>query len=915
MKPGPGPIAEPAHDILRGRRHPLEVFFAPRTVAVIGATDKAASVGRTILWNLLNNPLGGMVFPVNPSRDSVLGIKAYPNIAAVPAAVDLAVIVTPAHTVPGVVAECAAAGVKGAVIISAGFREVGPAGAELEVQVLEGARRGRMRVIGPNCLGVMSPVTGLNATFSGAMARPGNVAFVSQSGALCTAILDWSLREFVGFSAFISIGSMLDVGWGDLIDYLGDDPRTRSIILYMESIGHPRSFLSAARQVALNKPIIVIKAGRSDAAARAAASHTGALAGSDEVLDAAFRRVGVLRVNNLSDLFYMAEVLAKQPRPRGPRLAILTNAGGPGVLATDALISQGGELAQLAPETLERLDKILPNHWSHGNPVDILGDATAERYSKAADVLARDPNSDGLLVILAPQGMADPADVAEALKPHARTDDKPALASFMGGAQVAAAEGILNRANIPTFSYPDTAARAFQYMWSYSYNLRGLYETPQLVAASADGLAARSVVTKLVEDARRAGRTLLTEVESKKLLHAYGIPVVETRAASDENEAVRAAEDIGYPVVLKLLSEIVTHKSDVGGVHLDLGDTAAVREAYRAIEASASQKFGAAAFLGVSVQPMVKRRGYEVIVGSTLDAQFGPVILFGAGGVLVEVFRDRALAIPPLNTTLARRMMEQTRIYKALGGMRGRQPADLAALEQLMVRFSELVLEQQAIKEIDVNPLLVAPEGNLALDARVVLHDSTISLDELPRPAIRPYPIQYAAQVGLKDGMQVTIRPIRPEDEPLMVEFHRALSDRSVYLRYLHAVSLDYRVAHERLTRICFVDFDREIVLVVEHRPSDAAAAEIAAVGRLSLQAGSDEAETAILVRDSFQNRGLGTELLRRLIAIARAERIRRVSAETLAENIEMQQVCRKLGFTTQRAPEDASLVRAVMDL
>jgi len=416
MAQAPAPNAEPAHDILRGRVHPLDVFFAPKTVALVGATEKPASVGRSVLWNLLTSPFGGTVFPINPKQDAVLGIKAYPSIAAAPARIDLAVIATPAATVPGVVAECVEAGVKGAIIISAGFKETGAKGAELETQILAHARRGRMRVIGPNCVGLMSPLTGLNATFLGTMARPGDVAFVSQSGALCAAILDWSLREFVGFSSFVSIGSMVDVGWGDLIDYLGDDPRTRSIILYMESIGDPRSFLSAARQVALNKPIIVIKAGRSPAAARAAASHTGALTGSDEVLDAAFRRVGVLRVNSIADLFYMADVLAKQPRPKGPRLTIVTNAGGPGVLATDALAALGDEPAALTPESLEALDRILPPHWSHGNPVDTLGDASPARYAQAVEIAAQDANTDGLLVMLAAQGLTDPADVAEARK-------------------------------------------------------------------------------------------------------------------------------------------------------------------------------------------------------------------------------------------------------------------------------------------------------------------------------------------------------------------------------------------------------------------------------------------------------------------------------------------------------------------
>ena len=911
MAHAPAVNAEPAHDILRGRVHPLDVFFAPRTVAVIGATDKPASVGRTVLWNLLSSPFGGTVFPINPKHDAVLGIKSYPNIAAAPASVDLAVIVTPAMTVPGIVAECVAAGVKGTIIISVGFKETGAKGADLEAQIIAQARRGRMRVIGPNCLGVMSPLTGLNATFAGAMARPGDVAFISQSGALCAAVLDWSLREFVGFSSFISIGSMADVGWGDLIDYLGDDPRTRSIILYIESIGDPRPFLSAARQVALSKPIIVIKAGRSPAAARAAASHTGALTGSDEVLDAAFRRAGVLRVNSISDLFYMADVLAKQPRPRGPRLAIVTNAGGPGVLATDALTELGSEPATLTDETLKALDGILPQHWSHGNPVDTLGDASPARYARAVEIAAQDANSDGVLVILAPQGLSNPADVAEALKPHAHIAGKPILASFMGGAQVAAAEAILNRSGIPTFPYPDAAVRMFHYMWRYSYNLRGIYETPQIVAEA--GEAAASVST-LIGTARQSGRKVLTEFESKQILKAYGIPVVETRLAGSADAAVREAKELGYPVSLKLHSATITHKTDVGGVQLLLSDEPAVRKAYAAIENSVRDKAGAAAFQGVSVQPMVRMEGYELILGSTLDPQFGPVLLLGAGGQLVEIFQDRALALPPLNTTLARRMMEQTRIFKALEGTRGRRPVDLSALEQLMVRFSRLVMEQRAIREIDVNPLLVSPDGIVSLDARVLLNDASIPEDQLPPPAIRPYPSRYVAPERLKDGTVVTIRPIRPEDEGLMVKFHHELSERSVYMRYFHTLSLDRRVAHERLTRICFVDYDREMVLVAEGRTPEGEP-EIVGVGRVNRLSLAGEAETAILVRDSYQNKGLGTALLRRLIAFAREEKIWVLGADTLAENVEMQQICRKLGFEIQRHADDPSMVRAVLRL
>ncbi|HEX9284572.1 MAG TPA: acetate--CoA ligase family protein, partial [Nitrospirales bacterium] len=777
---------ELAQDILRTRKHPLDVFFAPKSVAVIGASETAGSVGRTILWNLISNSFGGTVFPVNSKRASVLGIKAYPSVAALPDAIDLAVIATPAPTVPAIVDECVAAGVKGAIIISAGFKECGAEGAALEKRILAAAQRGSLRIIGPNCLGLMNPISGLNATFAGKMALAGNVGFISQSGALCTAVLDWSLRELVGFSSFISIGSMLDVDWGDLIDYLGDDPRTRSIIIYMESIGDARSFLSAAREVALTKPIIVIKAGRTEAAAKAAASHTGALTGSDEILDAAFRRSGVLRVNNIADLFYMAEVLAKQPRPKGPRLTVLTNAGGPGVLAADSLIGNGGELAELSQETIDSLNKLLPAHWSHNNPIDILGDAGPERYAKAVEIVAQDPGSDGLLVILTPQAMTDPTQTAEQVKAFASLNNKPILASWMGGASVAAGESILNSSNIPTFPYPDTAARAFQYMWRYSYNLRALYETPVLPVDSEEWTPERGRVEELIRSARGEGRTLLTEFESKQLLAAYGIPTLETVIAVSEKEAVKAATAIGYPVVLKLHSSTITHKTDVGGVQLNLVNAVAVRSAYRAIRQAVHDKAGAEHFLGVTVQPMIRHDGYEIIVGSTLDSQLGPVILFGSGGQLVEVYKDRALALPPLNTTLARRLIEQTRIFAALKGVRGRKAVDIAALEQLLVRFSQLVVEQRWIREIDINPLLASPERMVALDARIVLHGPDVGAEELPELAIRPYPVQYVAPWTTKDGTVVTIRPIRPEDEPLMVKFHETLSEQSVYFRYFH---------------------------------------------------------------------------------------------------------------------------------
>jgi acetyltransferase len=914
MKPSAMRGLERAHDIYRQTYHPLDVFFSPASVAVVGATEAAGSVGRTILWNLISSPFGGTVYPVNPKRSHVLGIRAYPSLGAIPEPVDLAMIVTPAPTVPGIVGECVDKGVKGAVVISAGFKECGPAGVQMEEEIVAQLRRGRMRLIGPNCLGVMCPLTGLNASFARTQAQPGNVALISQSGAICTAILDWSLREQVGFSAFLSIGSMLDVDWGDLIDHLGDDPDTRSIIIYMESIGDPRAFLSAAREVALSKPIIVIKAGRTEAAARAAASHTGALAGSDEVLEAAFRRSGVLRVNSIADLFSVAGVLAKQPRPKGKRLTILTNAGGPGVLATDALVAHGGELAPLSDETVESLNALLPPHWSHNNPVDILGDAKPDRYAKAVEIVARDPNSDGLLVILTPQSMTDPTATAEQLKRFANLDGKPILTRWMGGAEILAGEQILNQAKIPTFSYPDNAVLIFQYMCQYSYNLRGLYETPMLVAEDKENGIDRTRARKIIKDVQKDGRSLLDEYESKQLLAAYGIPTVPTLVAASEDEAAQLAARAGYPVALKVFSHTITHKTDVGGVKLRLGDAEAVRQAYRAIQKSVSEKAGPEHFQGVTVQPMIESRGYEVILGCSFDAQFGPVLLFGSGGQLVEVFRDRALALPQLNTTLARRLMEQTRIWRALQGVRGQKAVDSAALERLLVRFSYLVTDQRRIREIDINPLLVSSEGMIALDARIVLHGAEIAEEKLPELAIRPYPVQYAYQWKMKDGAPVIIRPIRPEDEPLMVNFHHTLSERSVYMRYFHMLSLSRRIEHERLTRICFIDYDREMALVAELTDPETGAKEILGVGRLSKLHGLQGAEVAIVISDRFQRKGLGSELLNRLLEIGRDEKLDYIVAEILRENPEMLRMVEKAGFRLESSG-DESTVKAVFDL
>lgn len=913
LKPLKPTQADRSQDVYRLTSHPLNAFFKPQSVAVIGATEKLGSVGRAVFWNLLSTPFGGTVYPVNPKRPSLLGVKAYPKVSELPEVPDLAVVCTPAATVPDVMEECAQAGIPAAIIISAGFKETGPEGAALENKVLEIARKGGIRVIGPNCLGILTPPTGLNASFAKETTLPGKVAFLSQSGALGTAILDWSLKNRVGLSAFASVGSMADVGWGDMIDYFGSDPNTNSIVIYMESIGDARSFLSAAREVVLTKPIVVIKAGRTGAAAQAAASHTGSMAGNDEVLDAAFERCGVLRADHISEIFDLADILAKQPRPRGNKLTIITNAGGPGVLATDSLIRRGGQLAELSLGTEQTLNQFLPEAWSHHNPIDVLGDADADRYAKTLEVVMKDEKNDGLLVILTPQQMTDATAVAEKLKPYAKIDGKPVFASWMGGDQVLTGATLLSHAGIPTYEYPDDAVRTFVDLWRYSYNLKGIYETPQALPEFTTQPPDRRKAVEILNAAKAQKRTLLTEDESKNLLSSYGIPVVQTVMAKTADEAAQTAEKMGFPIVVKLYSETLTHKTDVGGVKLNLKGRDEVKAAFEDIQKSVNEKAGAGHFQGVTVQPMIKTGGQEIIVGSHIDPQFGPVVLFGMGGELVEVFQDVALALPPLNTNLARRMMEKTKIFKALKGVRGAKPVDMNALEQLLVRFSYLVVEQPWIKEIDINPILASAEGLLALDARVILNPLETPEAALPKPAIRPYPTQYVSTTKLKSGAEVTLRPIRPEDEPLLVKFHETLSETSVFMRYFQPLNISRRVAHERLTRTCFTDYDREMALVALAKNPQTGETDLLGVGRLSRVRWKEEAEYSILISDQWQNKGLGGLMMRTLLEIGRKEGLKKIVGYILPENGRMQTVCAKLGFQVKHT-QDTGLITATIE-
>jgi acetyltransferase len=859
--------------------------------------------------NLLRNPFGGVVFPVNPKRQSVHGVYCFPSIADVPAKVDLAVIATPAPTVPGLVEQCIEHGVKGAILISAGFSELGDEGRALEARIRDTAR-GSIRLIGPNCLGVIHPPSNLNASFASAMAAPGNLALLSQSGAICTSILDWAIEKHIGFSSFVSVGAMADVDFADLIDYFADDPNTKSIILYMESIGDVRKFLSAARAVARTKQVIVVKSGRHEAGARAAASHTGALAGADAVFDAAFRRAGVLRVATIPDLFNMAEILATQPRPRGPALTIITNAGGPGVMATDALMLEGGQLAPIGDDTRRALDAILPPFWSHANPIDVLGDATPERYRKVVELCARDPNMQGLLVLLTPQAMTDPTETARQLAPFALLPNKPVLASWMGGASVRPGRDFLNQAGIPTFDSPEDAIRAFLHMVEYERNQALLYETP--AALPEDWQPDTDAVRRMLSAVRASKRTLLTEAEAKQVLASYGIPVTPTAACKTAEEAITAARKMGYPVVLKLLSETITHKSNAGGVQLNLADDDSIRRAFAVIRENA-QRYAiahglpSAVFDGVTVQPMIRDKGYELIVGSSLDRQFGPVILFGTGGVLVEIFKDRALALPPLNRTLARRLMERTQIYHALQGVRGQKAVNRDELEMLLVRFSQLIVDFPEIHELDINPLLASPERVLALDARVLLGKAD---EPKPRLAVHPYPNQYTHSFRLPDGTELTIRAIRPEDEPLIVELHGSHSERTIRMRFF---SLVKTLARDSLIRFCHLDYDREMALVAV-RHDEQGAPHIVGVSRYYLQPETGVAEFAVVVNDAYQGLGLGFHLMERLIDLARQAGVKTLVGSVLSENKGMLQLSRDLGFTV-RPTEDIGVMEAMLEL
>ncbi len=883
----------------------LDRIFRPRRIALIGASTNPRSVSGTLLRNLVGSGFQGVVYPVNPGFESVLGVQCWPDLAHLPRTPDLAVICSPAAEVPEVVRACGEAGVRGAVIISAGFRETGAAGAALEQRVREEMRRFEgLRVLGPNCLGFIVPDASLNLTFAHGMPKAGSVAFLSQSGALCTSVLDWAIDQGIGFSHFVSVGNMLDVDFGDLMDYFGEDEKTRSILLYVESVTDARHFLSAARAFARGKPIVAYKAGRFPESAKAAASHTGALASEDEVFDAAFARAGIARVYEIADIFNCAELIGRHKPPAGPRLGIVTNAGGPGVMAVDALVARRGVLATLSPETLAALDEALPPAWSHANPVDVLGDANSKRYAKAAGLVLADPQVDALLAVLTPQAMTNPTATAKELGELAAGARKPILAAWLGGSSMREGVQILGRAGVPCYGTPEEAVQAFMTLVAYARNLEALYETPREIPVEfpLDRQDLRARFSTLVRDESDT----LSETASKTVLGAYGIPVTLPVPAADAEAAVRTAAQLGYPVVLKLDSPDITHKSDVGGVALDLPDEAAVRAAFARIVADARRARPGARVSGVTVQRMVRRGdGLELIVGARQDPVFGAVILVGMGGVTAEVLRDRTLGLPPLNERLARRMLESLRAWPLLEGYRGRPGVDLDRLIEVLMRFSYLVADYPEIAELDVNPLLATPHEVVALDARIIVDRQRLLAP--PRPyahlALRPYPEELERHVTLRDGERLLLRPIRPEDEPHWIRMLDACSRETIYMRFRYMFQW---ATHEVATRYCFTDYDREIAMVAERE--DEGEPRLVGVGRLVRDPGHDTAEYAVLISDAWQNRGLGGVLTDVCEEIARGWGLSHMVAQTTADNARMLALFEKRGYVIE--PDDEGLMK-----
>ena len=868
----------------------LKYLFEPRSVAVIGASEKPHSVGATVLRNLVAGGFGGSILPVNPKYDTLAGLTVYPNVGQLPEAPDLAVICTPPSTVPDLIRDLGEKGTRAAIVLTAGLSSTKDMlGRTMKERMLAEAKPYLLRILGPNCVGLLVPSLGLNASFAHIGAKPGKIAFVSQSGAMVTGVLDWAQSRGIGFSRFISLGDSADVDFGDVLDYLAADADTHAILMYVEAVTEARKFMSAARSAARAKPTLVIKAGRAPEGAKAAASHTGALAGADDIYDAAIRRAGMLRVYTTADLFDAVETLAHAKPLHGDRLAIMTNGGGPGVLATDALVEEGGRLAGLSEAAMTKLDEVLPRNWSRGNPVDIIGDAPAERYAQTLDVLLKEPEADALLFIHAPTAIVPSAEIAAAVAPAIREAPRNVLACWLGGESVAQARATFTSAGIPCFDTPEDAVRGFLQIVEYRRNQALLMEVPASVPQGMD--EDRETARKVVRDALADGRSLLSEPEAKQVLAAYGIPVVRTFSVASAEEAIGRAKEIGFPVALKILSPDVTHKSDIGGVSLDLETAEAVAAAATSMTKRLAELKPGARLQGFTVQEMVRRPdARELIAGVSTDPVFGPVILFGQGGVAVEIMADHAIALPPLNTVLARDLISRTRVARLLGAYRNLAAADNEAICNALIRISHLIVDIPEIAELDINPLLADSKGVLALDARIRVVDAAGK--GMERLAIRPYPEELEQTVSWQ-GQMITVRPIRPEDGQQHIEFFKTLTPEDVRYRMFTQVRM---LTPAQLARFTQIDYDREMAFIATRRAGDGQS-ETIGVARVIADPDNISAEFAIIVRSDLKGKGLGHLLMTRLIDYCRARGIREIVGETLCQNQGLLALVRSFGF------------------
>ena len=889
----------------------LKRMFDPRTVALVGASERENSSGRNLLQNLLSmNGKERLIFPVNPNRKSILNLECFPTVSAVPRAIDLAVIVSPAPTVPAVVEECGSAGVEGVLIVSAGFREAGPDGQKLEKEVASIGKRYGLRIMGPTSLGLVRPHIGLNATPLKTNPEKGNIAFLSQSGAFGRALLDWGMDVHIGFSMFASLGSMIDLDFGDLIDFLGYDAHTRSIMLYIEEeIGDVKQFVSAARGFARNKPIIVLKPPRpTNNRSGHALSHTGQMATHEKIYDAVFTRVGVVRVKSAADLFNTAGVLDARHLPKGPRLIIITNAVGVGVMATNALNEIGGRLARCSAESEAKLKAQLPPYWKPTNPLDLLRDADVERYEQAVRMCLAEPEVDGVLVIFTAQGAAEPDELAQSIVRLAKEAWKPIVTAWVGGGDVQEARKVFLKNNVPTYATPEEAVRTYFYMYSYERNLELMYETPSDLPV--DQAPPKNNLKTLLRRIAAAGRTVLTEEESKRFLINYGIPTCKTYMAHTPEQAVGAANALGYPLVIKVASPDITYKSDVGGVVTGINSEEELRSEYDRMMQRVKESCADAKITGVTIQKMVEKIDYEIILGAKKDEDFGSVILFGMGGTSVQIFQDFSIGLPPLNQTLARRLMEETKVYRLLKGYRGKQPADLKKLEQIIVSFSNMIIDFPEIEEVDINPIAVTNGTASALDARIVIDKNCLEYTApYPHLIITPYPTKYIMTWRMTDGTEVLLRPIKPEDEPLEHEMLTSLSEKTLRERFFQAIK---HITHEMHIRFCNIDYDREMAIVAELREGEKR--RIIGIGRLIIEPDAKKGEFAVVVHDDFHGKGLGYKLVDMIIGIAQEKGLEEVYALVQSDNQKMLSVCRKLGCAVEPLPDKLTQVNLPLD-